>query len=293
MTIRTTLFFVLLFAALTPGVSHAAQRALKVGIYAERGAVGPEGVETLASIVRDMPGATVDLHTSVTFRAVDLSKYDVLMFPGGSGKKIAGTMGPEAVERVRDYIRGGGGAVGVCAGAYFLSDSPKSGPAGAEMLNAKVFDRAHWNRGKSAPVVLELLPDGAAPATTAPAILEEIAAAERSVETLPKSDPVRFRTMRYHQGPPLTPDSRPGLPGYVPLARFRTDVRRPDAPAGMLLNRDAIVAATSGAGKIVAISPHPESSPELRHWIANSVRWVADKSDKSAPTVAKVLEGKR
>ena len=44
----------------------------------------------------------------------DLSQYDALIFPGGGGFALT----EEGAEALRQYVRGGGGFVGVCAGCY-------------------------------------------------------------------------------------------------------------------------------------------------------------------------------
>jgi glutamine amidotransferase-like uncharacterized protein len=50
-----------------------------------------------------------------------LKDFDALIVPGGSALKEARSMGPEAREEVRRFVRDGGIYLGVCAGAYLSS----------------------------------------------------------------------------------------------------------------------------------------------------------------------------
>jgi glutamine amidotransferase-like uncharacterized protein len=272
-------------------------RTLRIAVYRDS-APSPKGAHLLAGIVRENLGARTDIITSESVKALRFEDYDAVMFPGGSGKRIALSMGPEAVERFRNYVLNGGGTVGVCAGAYFLTESPRNGPKGADILNAKVFDRANWARGQHHSV-LQILPPGAPSAHTNPTPID----ADGTPATIKPllSDAASSRTVRYNQGPMLVPNQRPDQPPYTPLVRFASDAAKAGAPTGMMAGRDAVIAAPAGKGRAVAISPHPETPPkgenanisELRYWIANSVRWVTEKDFQGPITYSTVLEGQR
>ena len=52
-----------------------------------------------------------------------LARFDVLIFPGGRAHKQADAMGENARRAVRDFIRSGGGYVGICAGGFLRRPS--------------------------------------------------------------------------------------------------------------------------------------------------------------------------
>src|SRR4051812_18762966 len=72
-----------------------------------------------------------------------LKEMDVLVQPGGSGSKQAEALQPEGCDAIREFVKGGGGYVGICAGSY-LATTDYTWSLG--ILNAKVVDRKHWAR---------------------------------------------------------------------------------------------------------------------------------------------------
>ena len=54
-------------------------------------------------------------------------------------------LGEENMERIRNFIRSGKGAVGICAGAYLFTDTP--GYACMHINGGKAIDIEHDNRG--------------------------------------------------------------------------------------------------------------------------------------------------
>ena len=70
---------------------------------------------------------------------------------------------------------------------------------------------------------------------------------------------------------------RERLPDYRILARFRSEVSAHPAQEGTMLNTPAIIAAEFGAGRVLCVSPHPESSKALRPMVVRGIRWAAKK----------------
>ena len=50
-----------------------------------------------------------------------LESIDVIIIPGGGGSRQYLNLGHENHDRIRSFVENGGGAVGICAGAYFFS----------------------------------------------------------------------------------------------------------------------------------------------------------------------------
>ena len=81
--------------------------------------------------------------------------------------------------------------------------------------------------------------------------------------------------VRYHNGPIVSPANHKGLPDYRVLAHFRSEVSRHEVQAGTMVNTPAIIASEFGKGRVLCISPHPESSKSLRPMVARGLRWAA------------------
>lgn len=190
-----------------------------------------------------------------------LAQFAAACFAGGSGSAQARSLGEEGRQPVIDYVRQGGGYVGICAGAYLASSHYTWSLA---LLNAGVLtgsvevpgegSRQLWVRGPSSLVEMELTEEGRA------LLAPELGA------------PV---SIRYHNGPILRPGEREDLPPFTVLAHFRSEVCAIEAQRGTMVGSPAIVAGAFGEGRAVAISPHPEGVAALRGIVARALRWSA------------------
>lgn len=238
-------------------------RPIRVVIYVDTGAAA-RGPTDVATCLDKSPGLfEVTRVTAAQIRAGALDNADVLVQGGGSGSKQAETLAPEGREKIRKFVEAGGGYVGICAGAY-LATTDYTWSLG--ILNAKVLDRKHWNRG-SGEVELSITPDGQQRfALTADRVL-----------------------CQYFQGPLLAPDDKPGLPKFTALATYASEIAKNGAPEGVMKGTTAAAAATFGKGRVIAISPHPERSEGLDGVIRRSIAWTAgpaheDRAAKPATT---------
>lgn len=187
--------------------------------------------------------------TAQEIRDGGLSEADVVVFPGGSGGRQGRSLGADGRDAVRRFVDGGGGFVGICAGAYLATaDYDWS----LHILDARVLDRKHWARGF-----------GDVTLATAPPCRDALQFAT--------SDPVVY----YHQGPLLAPADDGDIPDYRPWATFVTEVRRDGVSGGVMPGTCAIASGQFGAGRVLAISPHPEKTPGMDHVIPHAVVWVA------------------
>ena len=223
------------------------RRPIKVGIYRGPGAPA-KGVESIRNVMKPFPEATVVILSGKQIAATELSAYDVLVFPGGSGSGQSKGIGDAGLKNVRAFVHNGGGYVGICAGAY-LACSSFSWSLG--ILNAGTVP-GNWRRGQA---ILELqMTEAGKP------LLGDV----RDV----------FK-VRYHNGPILKPWTREDLPPYTPLALFHTEVANNGAPVGVQLQSPAQAIASYGKGRVFVSSPHPESTPGLENLIPRAIFWAA------------------
>ncbi|HEY0135441.1 MAG TPA: BPL-N domain-containing protein, partial [Nannocystis sp.] len=148
--------------------------------------------------------------------------------------------------RVIDFVRNGGGYIGICAGAYLAM---QGGDTSQKLLLVAARNRTGgaWRRG--------------------------VAGVWVEAEGRP-----RFRLF-YANGPIFTPDTTGGAP-YVELARYAGEVfsRARGTGPGEMLGTPAIVAAASGQGRVLLFSPNPilggqgVAHPEL---MRAGLRWTA------------------
>ena len=165
------------------------------------------------------------------------------MFTGGSGSAEAGGLGEKGREEVREFVRQGGGYVGICAGAYLACSGFEWGLG---VLNAKTVS-PKWRRGQG----------------------------EVKIEGLAFGEKMADRGIRYANGPIIKADVRKDLPEFEVLVSFRTELALNDTPVGVMVNAPAMVRSTYGLGRVFTSSPHPEQTAGLEPIVEKAVRWTA------------------
>ena len=199
-----------------------------------------------------------DLHAEV------LNQFDVLVFPGGSGSRQAKAIGEAGADNVRDFVKRGGGYVGICAGAYLCSAHYTwslniidthvfTGSKEIEGLGKKQM----WFRGGPANVKMRFTEEGKQ-------LLGQISMVDcATIE------------VRYQNGPIVSRRHYPGLHPYTTLAFFRSEKTLYPPQRGTMIDTPAIVTAPFGRGRVVSIGPHPEATKGLEHVVSSLVQWSA------------------
>lgn len=107
-------------------------RALEL-VYPKIAVYGKETTEP--TLFKVLPEAGFDYQT--IFDVNDLSKYDVLILPSGTGIGLAKALGLQGCSAVKKYVKEGGGCVGICAGAYLTAKGYTEETSMLELLEAR------------------------------------------------------------------------------------------------------------------------------------------------------------
>lgn len=240
--------------------ANAQTHKIRVALYVDSGASGPakKNFRKLLDMGDDLrydPIYADDIGSGA------LRNYDVLIVPGGNASRDALTMGSDAREKVRRFVKQGGIYMGICAGAYLASRS-KNDFIG--MLPIKTLDPRHWYRvDEGMPVDLELTPTG----------MDVFGLKARKIKIV------------YENGPIFAPPSDNKL---IPLGYFRSEVVGHGGKRGVMLGAPAMVMSRYGQGVVLAISPHPEKTPGYRRMILHALDWLFDHRATAKPFFASV-----
>lgn len=187
-----------------------------------------------------------------------LDQFDVLVFPGGSGSKQAKAIGEQGREHIRQFAKKGGGVVGICAGAYLCSSHYNWS---LDLVNASVFNKtvdvpgkgkkSVWFRGPASDVDVELNEKG-----------------KQAVGLGGQ------HSIRYQNGPILSPGNHKTLPEYEVLAHFRSENGIYPQQKNTMIDAPAIVFAEYGKGRVIAISPHFESTQGKEDVVLKAIDYV-------------------
>lgn len=178
-----------------------------------------------------------------------LEPADGSVFPGGSGRGIGNGLQAEGRTRLEGFIADGGGYVGICAGAYFAGAGLENYLHAIQMRHSQP-----WARGRGDV---------------------ELAFTEEGKTLFGAEEPVV--TTRYNNGPVyLAADEQNQQEReFTVLARFQTAVRdRRGNLREEMVGEAAIGKKRYGQGRILIISPHPESHARHDPWLARGFEWT-------------------
>jgi glutamine amidotransferase-like uncharacterized protein len=247
---KAVLVFCLTFVAALAGPADllAAAKTIRVAVFSDAG-VTKAGIKQVEDCLPESQGFDVKTIDAKQIRDGDRKNFDVIIHGGGSASKQGETLGARGRDAVKTFVEGGGGFIGICAGAY-LASAEYEWSLG--VLDAKVIDRPHWARGEG-DVQLRLTTAG-----------EKALQPEQQVCTI-----------HFENGPLLGPGKKDDIEDYEPLAIFESEMRKNDAPPGIMKGTTAIARGKFGKGRVVCFSPHPEKTPGREAFLQSAVRWAA------------------
>ena len=224
---------------------------LKVGVYADKGPGGIGAVEWFR-LVDESPEMELHLLDGAAVRAGALDGLDLLVMPGGSSMDEFKTLGTNGVERMRAFVRNGGGYVGTCAGCCLLMDGPKN--------RARMMP---WNSS------------GSEGHTMFPTInLNAKGAKALGLKEGP-------HVMRYHGGPFLQPTTNVIADAHMEIwgtfdaeATFKGRIN----PKKKMYGSGAVVGGTYGKGRVFVTSAHPEYFNGTLYVIEAALKYVTGRT---------------
>lgn len=248
--LRKTYFIIAMCLVGLSAWSMGVGNKVRVGVFQGNGGAQTCIWETIASIQLDPDMAVRTITTGDIANGV-LKDLDAIIIPGGEGTTQYMNLGEENMERIRNFIRSGKGAVGICAGAYLFTDTP--GYACMHINGGKAIDIEHDNRGHGISA-FSLTAEGKK-------LFPELAKRDKSY-------------VMYYEGPVLVKSDNIPLP-YTTMAIMETDVHEEgNAPANMTNNRPFFIANEYGKGRVFSSISHPEATPGMMWMIPRMVRWT-------------------
>ncbi len=188
-------------------------------------------------------------------------KIDAILFPGGSGRSETGSLGEQGMQKVIEMVsKQGKGVVGICAGAYILSET--SNYPCLSLSGGEAIDIEHDHRGHG---------------------LVKFSVTEAGKKIFPELKDKDIYYSQYYEGPVLIPAEKSEYK-YNELATMLSDVHLiKGTPAGMTNNRPFIIVTDVDKGKTASIVGHPESTQGMRWIIPRLIRVVLNKEPISYP----------
>ena len=92
----------------------------QIALYSETGA--DERCILTTTRMFEWMGYDVTLIDADSVNNTILEKYNIICFPGGDMYQYSQNISAEGLEKIRNFIRAGGGYIGICGGAYFTGE---------------------------------------------------------------------------------------------------------------------------------------------------------------------------
>ncbi|OPY29768.1 MAG: Pseudomurein-binding repeat protein [Methanobacterium sp. PtaU1.Bin242] len=192
-----------------------------------------------------VPGYYFSYATSTVINSSTLSGYDVLAMPGGSGGYYYLQSGSISGTAIKNFVRNGGGYLGICAGAYAAAQ----------------YTQGYYNGWGLAPNVTCTHPDHEGDLT--------IQITSTGQQILNLSGTI---TVAHYNGPAMYVSGN-----AMVFATYADDIIRSNGMA-------AIVGDYYGEGRTVLSGPHPELDPQYPDIVSNLIVWAANLTADPTPT---------
>ena len=223
-------------------------KPLRVAVYVGKGArnIGAYRWLEITARAKGVAATPVD---GEAVRGGALDDADVLVVPGGSSVEESKALGPDGREKVKAFVRNGGGYIGTCAGCCLLMESSKGHPDMLHMIPFK-FGPAG---GKA----------------------EMSVAFNRRAEELagiPKGSAI----LRYAEGPVPLPSLPVKDADVEVVAAYNADINSAggkERPS--MAGQAAAIAGKYGKGRLFVLSVHPESDENDHYILKGAFRYVS------------------
>ncbi|WP_321297833.1 BPL-N domain-containing protein [Marinifilum fragile] len=233
-------------------VPTKAEKRIKVGVFDKNGD-SPWCIADAVEALKIDPKIDCEVIRASQIVSDEILDFDAIVFPGGSGRSETMSLGEAGIERVVSLVKDKGVAVvGICAGAYIMTNTPNY--PSLNLTGYKAIDIEHDHRGHG---------------------LAKFSLTEEGEKIFPELKDREISFCQYYEGPVLVSAEDEIEEGS--LGTMLSDVHTVEGtPANMTNNRPFIVANTVGKGKVASFVGHPECTPGMRWMLPRIVRWATN-----------------
>ncbi len=233
------------------GDAAAGAAPLRVAVYVDRGArsIGCYRWLEITACAKNVVATPVD---GEAVRGGALDSADVLVMPGGSSVDESKSLGAEGRDKVREFVKGGGGYIGTCAGCCLLMESSKGHPDMLHMIPFK-FGPSGGKADMSVSFNRRA---------------EELAGIAKQ-ET----------KIRYSEGPVPLPSIPVADADVEVVATYNGDINTDgDRKRPSMAGQAAAIAGTYGKGRLFVLSVHPEYDVSDHFILRGAFRFVTGRN---------------
>ena len=229
----------------------APKEVIRVAVFQGHGGSETCVWEAKAAVEMD-PSLECRLLTTKEINEGALADVDVLVVPGGGGSRQYLNMGGEGRRKVQEFVANGGGYVGICAGAYLITETPNY--ACLAMSGAEAHDIEHDNRGRG---------------------IAKVTLTDEGKKLFPEVAEQDTLYIMYYEGPVVLPREGSEV-AYHSYATMESDVHvEGNAPSDMTKGKSFLYIAQYGKGWTASVVGHPEATPGMQWMLSRLVHKVS------------------
>ena len=226
---------------------------LRIAVYVDKGARNL-GVFHWLEITSRASNAVMTPVDGEAVRAGALDSADVLVMPGGSSVQESKSLGAEGREKIRAFVKNGGGYIGTCAGCCLLMESSKCHP---DMLNMIPYTFSVCGGKTDLSIMFNQR-------------ATDLAGIRKGTEKV-----------RYSEGPVPVPSLPVKEADVEVVAYYNSDVNAQSAKERTsMAGQAAAIAGTYGKGRLFAIAVHPEHDYNDHYILRGAFRYVTGREVK-------------
>ena len=236
-------------------VAQTAAKAapLRIAVYVDKGARNL-GVFHWLEITSRASNAVMTPVDGEAVRTGALDSADVLVMPGGSSVQESKSLGAEGREKIRAFVKNGGGYIGTCAGCCLLMESSKCHP---DMLNMIPYTFSVCGGKTDLSIMFNQR-------------ATDLAGIRKGTEKV-----------RYSEGPVPVPSLPVKEADVEVVAYYNSDVNAQSAKERTsMAGQAAAIAGTYGKGRLFAIAVHPEHDYNDHYILRGAFRYVTGREVK-------------
>jgi len=215
---------------------------ITVGLYDSYG-VSEISFDAAKALLASTKNINLKILSSSDIRKGKLKDVNVFIAMGGSGSQQGKDLQELGREKVKEFVKNGGGYIGVCGGSYMAITGPSEGKL--NLISAKNYGNTGWQRGNG----------------------------DCEIET----NDGQTINLHYENGPIFEDTEYEGASPYQSLATFNCDYYIPNKGTykGEMPGQPAIIVGNYGKGRVLLFSPNPIlGDPKRDDMFINGIKYV-------------------
>ena len=230
-----------------PSSDVDSQKSLKVAVFVDAGARNIGAFRWLEITARAKNVIAMPIDGELVRNGV-LESVDVLVMPGGSSVTESKTLGAKGREKIKAFVKNGGGYIGTCAGCCLLMESASHHPDMLHMIPFKF-----GSSGGKAEMSIAFN-DRA----------KELAGIKKGAQRI-----------TYSEGPVPIPSTPVEGANVEVVGTYNSDINtRSGKSRPSMAGRAAAIAGTYGKGRLFVTSVHPESDRDDHYILKGAFRYL-------------------